>query len=769
MDKLLSVCLITKNEEKNIANCLKSVKDVADEIIVVDTGSTDKTVEIAKEYGADVHFFKWIDDFSAARNESIKYATGDYILIIDADEILEKPNMLLAALKKARSVNVLIMTCYQVNTMDKYGDGVASQLAVVRLFANHHGIYFEGKVHEQLKHPTQKVYLFTTDIKLLHSGYDLSPEDKLKKCQRNLDILNEMIANKEDSDYVWYQKIKTLQIMEKFDEALEIYNSTNLDSFPEPLRCELIYNFANDFKNKKEPEKFVYYCEQALKIMPENVNTNLSLGAYYHEIGKYEMALPYLFNGEEAIKNPTEHSKLGEVKVVPLDVLYQTIGNCYFELKDYVKAMAYFDKGMKVNPTNLLLLIGVANIAYKNGQFEQAKKVLQFALAHNPTHTGINDFIIEIDNAIINNATINNNKQTNPYYVNNVVSANKTTLGNINVNNLLSLCMIVKNEEKMLAGCLESAKNIIDEIIIVDTGSTDRTIEIAKQYGAKIYYFEWTNDFSEARNESIKYSTSKWILYLDADERLTPTSQNEIRTLLKTSAEEVGAYYVTIESDHRQLDNSTEKHRGSYPRLFKNLGYPNIKFMGRVHEQISPSIISMNKITLPSDLVIEHLGYDLSEEAMNKKVERNYKLLLEHIKDEPTNGYAWFQLGQTLGHMDLYNEAEDATRFAIRCGDLKGPVLASATASLSQFCGRKKDFVEALYWAEETLKFMPNQLYGLSLKAHSLLYLDRKKEAEQVFLQALDYAKHTNKMPKVGFDIDISEKILLEGLAKSRE
>jgi len=233
--------------------------------------------------------------------------------------------------------------------------------------------------------------------------------------------------------------------------------------------------------------------------------------------------------------------------------------------------------------------------------------------------------------------------------------------------------------------------------------------------------------------------------------------------------EEVGAYHIIIESDHSQLDGSTEKHRGAYPRLFRNLGYPNIKFMGRVHEQISPSIIAMGKLMYASDLIIEHLSYNLSEEAMNIKVARNYKLLLAHIKEEPTNGYAWFQLGQTLGRMELNKEAEDATRFAIKCGDLKEAVLSSATASLSQFCGKRKDFNEALYWAEETLKIVPNQLYGLSLKAHSLLYLGRKKEAEQIFLIALNYAKNTEKLPKSGFDIVISENILLEGLNKSKE
>ncbi|MCL2039779.1 MAG: glycosyltransferase family 2 protein [Bacteroidetes bacterium] len=502
------------------------------------------------------------------------------------------------------------------------------------------------------------------------------------------------------------------------------------------------------------------------------ISDNSSVAENYYKNSNYDLAIPHYLKLLDAVKKNDTQNKLAGNVAVKLDMIYARLGECYLNINDNVSAINYFTEGMKINSTNPFLLVGAANVAFNNKQYDYAKKVLQFALAHNPTEITINDFIKQIDYVI---AKENKDKENNSFGFNNKyyshipIEASKTTIVNVNPNNLLSLCMIVKNEEKMLAGCLESVKNIVDEIIIVDTGSTDKTLEIANKYGAKIYYFEWINDFSEARNESIKHSTSQWILYLDADERLTTESQNAIRTLINTANEEVGAYYVVIESDHRQLDGSTESHKGAYPRLFRNLGYPNIKFMGRVHEQISPSIVAMKKLTLPSDLVIEHLGYNLTEQEMGKKVDRNYKLLLEHVKDEPTNGYAWFQLGQTLGRMELFKEAEDATRFAIKCGDLKGAVLASATASLSQFCGKKKEFTEALYWAEETLKIVPKQLYGLSLKAHSLLYLGRKKEAEQAFLIALEYAKNIEKLPKSGFDIVISEKLLTDGLKKSRE
>ena len=97
----------------------------------------------------------------------------------------------------------------------------------------------------------------------------------------------------------------------------------------------------------------------------------------------------------------------------------------------------------------------------------------------------------------------------------------------------LSLCMIVKNEEANLGLCLESVKGVADEIIIVDTGSTDRTVEIARRYGAKISSYKWDDDFAAARNVSLQSATSNWIMVLDADEALAEEDRGRLRALLR--------------------------------------------------------------------------------------------------------------------------------------------------------------------------------------------------------------------------------------------
>jgi len=109
---------------------------------------------------------------------------------------------------------------------------------------------------------------------------------------------------------------------------------------------------------------------------------------------------------------------------------------------------------------------------------------------------------------------------------------------------LLSLCMIVKNEEANLSRCLDSVKDIVDEIIIIDTGSTDNTVRIAESYGAKVFSIQWNDDFSEARNASLEKANGKWILLMDADDELAQEDRHKVRDLLVDGIE--GYFFKTI-------------------------------------------------------------------------------------------------------------------------------------------------------------------------------------------------------------------------------
>jgi glycosyltransferase involved in cell wall biosynthesis len=181
--------------------------------------------------------------------------------------------------------------------------------------------------------------------------------------------------------------------------------------------------------------------------------------------------------------------------------------------------------------------------------------------------------------------------------------------------------MIVKNEEKYLADCLESVKSVVDHIVIVDTGSTDNTLEIAKSYNADVYHFDWVDDFSAARNFALSRSASDWILYLDADERLDKNSHNLLKKIVADD-EKLGVrckiYNIDEINKKPKIQNST--------RLFK---YSNkIKFTGKAHEQIESSLLENGYKIIDSDLWINHLGYNIDKNGLVKKAERNLKLLI---------------------------------------------------------------------------------------------------------------------------------------------
>lgn len=285
---------------------------------------------------------------------------------------------------------------------------------------------------------------------------------------------------------------------------------------------------------------------------------------------------------------------------------------------------------------------------------------------------------------------------------------------------LITVAFIVKNEEKTLPNAIKSVSRIADEIIVVDTGSTDRTIEKAEALGAKIFHFDWCNDYSAARNTSIKYSTSKWILYLDADEELAKESSTIIRELAQKSEKNTGALLCEIKSSYFDLDNSTLMYTGKYPRFFRNIGYPVLHFFGKVHEQISTSLLERNYQMLESPLIIEHHGYAISQQEMSDKLKRHLKTLREHVEQEPYNGYSWYHLGNTLFQMKQYSECREILENAIKCDNLSKLLSANTSILISRVYEELKDMKSAMDWAHKALSYIENYEFALKRKAEIL-------------------------------------------------
>lgn len=295
----------------------------------------------------------------------------------------------------------------------------------------------------------------------------------------------------------------------------------------------------------------------------------------------------------------------------------------------------------------------------------------------------------------------------------------------------LSLCMIVKNEERYLEDCLRSVQGLVDEMIIVDTGSTDGTIDIANRYGATVIPYGWQDDFSAARNESLNHATGEWVLYLDADERLAPGQHDLIRSLLDHP--DVGAYLLTIEGDHH-LPSGIVHQVNAYPRLFRRL--PSVRFEGKVHEQIAPAILRTGMKIVSSSVTIHHLGYAESIDAIRKKCERNIQLLRQQLRQEPHNGYLRYHIGNTLTVLEQYEAARQELERALREKHLPASIRASVLNLLAEIDLREEKPIEALKHSTASLSLVPTQVLARWLLAVSEISLgafaDALKHLEEI-------------------------------------
>lgn len=311
---------------------------------------------------------------------------------------------------------------------------------------------------------------------------------------------------------------------------------------------------------------------------------------------------------------------------------------------------------------------------------------------------------------------------------------------------MISLSMIVKNEEKHLRDCLESVKGIVDEIILVDTGSTDNTIKIAQEFDAKIFHFKWINDFAAARNFSLEHSTGDWILYLDADERLTKESVSELKNL--TTLGKRAGYYCQVRSIDELKDRPSIM---SYVRLFPN--NEKIRFEGAVHEQIENSL-RQNKFEIKnSKIEIIHVGYNLNKDGLKLKAKRNLDILLNEYKKNKSSYYA-FQLGQTYGILSEKDTAIKYFKAALEDSMLSREYKSTVHRYIAIDFAEKQEWTEALEQISQSIYNDDQQPLALLTAAKIHTKLGNRVEAENFCMEAF---KVNSKLLK---EIKISSQVI---------
>ncbi|MFC5403515.1 glycosyltransferase [Cohnella soli] len=299
---------------------------------------------------------------------------------------------------------------------------------------------------------------------------------------------------------------------------------------------------------------------------------------------------------------------------------------------------------------------------------------------------------------------------------------------------LVTLCMIVKDEESMLASCLSSVAGAVDEIVVVDTGSTDGTVAIAERYGACVIRQAWQNDFAAARNAGVEAARGKWILFLDADEALESSHIAQLREWAMEDG--VEGFFLRIRNYVGEGDQGATVN--PILRLFRNR--PEHRFRGRIHEQIAASIVERNPTAAfrLTDIVVHHYGYRKVHVDAKNKVRRNMELLEEALRSEPDNAFYRYNIG--VEYLRTGRPAEALVQFTEAAGRID-PVATSYAHLLRKYeirclqaLGRLE---EALERAEEAKALYPGYTDMLHCKAASEKALGRLGEAAATLLEAM--------------------------------
>ena len=306
---------------------------------------------------------------------------------------------------------------------------------------------------------------------------------------------------------------------------------------------------------------------------------------------------------------------------------------------------------------------------------------------------------------------------------------------------LLSLAMMVKNEEDFLEEALLSAKPWVDEMIVVDTGSSDRTVEIAKDLGASVSFFEWPDSFSIARNETLRRANGEWVFILDADERIRGEDPDKLRKQLTPGEqfpfEALLLNVINISSDGRPISSTYG------PRVFPR--HEKLGYHGRVHnafQSLDPQNPDVSA-RYYKDAEIIHLGYDEEIYKSRKKAERSLPLILASLEDNPEDGAMHFYLGREYMRIDqpekavpaLVNAIEKITKSNHHTNLLEASWLALINSSRAS----NTPLNQTMTFASSALKLFPTNADLWHATACVLLKEEKSAEALNCLLQAKKY------------------------------
>jgi len=364
--------MIVKDEEAFLGQCLESVRDVVDEMIIVDTGSTDKTVEIAERFGAKIVHHAWNGSFSEARNYGLQFATGDWILQLDADEALERDDIPL--LKK--TIRAGGRDVFFVKILNDSKEGWTVHF-FQRIFRREKA-YYEGIVHNQLKYNGTDL---VTEIRIYHYGYNLSKEKMTAKHRRTEALLEKQVSEDPTNPFYNQNYLRILRALRKFEQGVKAGRKALIvckDRMFDYHLQMIAFDTVNCLMGLGRAEEAEMLCRKILKTHPENMDIMYILGGALNKQKRYREALEtylkYLDINDEKVKlNP--------------HLIYDTydfdhkawalISTCYFEMGDLGNAQTAAQKAVALRPDIALYKIPLARIYVENQRIDEAETLLK--------------------------------------------------------------------------------------------------------------------------------------------------------------------------------------------------------------------------------------------------------------------------------------------------------------------------------------------------------------------------------------------------------
>lgn len=382
--------------------------------------------------------------------------------------------------------------------------------------------------------------------------------------------------------------------------------------------------------------------------------------------------------------------------------------------------------------------------------------VAQDAFIHHFGHRTFDGAGVDLNSLLVRNRKIYDDKWAEESPKSQVQSSTspQTSLNSRPSSVILSLCMIVRNNARTIRAAIESAKPWFDEIIVVDTGSTDATPDICRELGAQVYHFPWPDSFSIARNESLKHARGQWIFWMDSDDVIDADNGRKLRALAYRQHEaNVLGYVMQVHCPGNGPDGIHDVTVVDHLKLLRNR--PDLRFEGRIHEQLLDAINRAGGNVVFTDIFVVHAGADHSPEGRKRKLRRDIKLLRLDRRERPNHTFVYFNLGMTYADAGKHSKAIKALCRSLELAQQHESHVRKVYALLVASHRELGEKEEARKACAEGLKLYPKDpelLFRNAMLAHED---GRLRAAELNYLAALrnDDALHFSSIDRgiVGF------------------